>query len=389
MPELLPVPPSQGGAVEHWVHELSKRLSGDRLSISIISRPSDSPGLPGVRYLSIPWSQAELACQRIKTHTSRLNPLRHLAKIQNVWSYGRRVASLLSGFNVIYLHNEPNLLLFIRKKPGQKLVLHMHNDHLSLTALRPLYRHLLHKADTILCVSEYIRNQAIRNFPEHASRIHTILNATDPAVFKPYGDDARRQLADLLAFDPGRQYMLYVGRLTPVKGVHVLIEAFRLVHQKMPETTLIIAGSAFFGGAARTAYERKLAELAAEASQAIVFTGFIAHEKLKYLYSAADLLIVPSIWQDPCPLVVLEGMASGTCVIASSVGGVPEILDTGHNGFLVEPNDPASLAATMLDVLEHPDKLNAIGSAAREHVLARFSWDRLIADVRQFLEPAI
>lgn len=385
VPELLPVPPVQGGAVEHWVDEASRRMVTSGRRLAIVSRPAGVAGCDGVEYIGIPWTPIERFFNRIKERITWKNPLRYLAKIQNVYSYGMRVAKAVQNFDVVYLHNEPNILLFLRKRPGQKIVLHMHNDHLSMRLFRPFYRRALAKADRVICVSDYIRRQAVLHFSEYADKFCVVFNATDPEVFKPYGDEATRQLEGVIQIEPGKKYLLYVGRLTPVKGVHVLIEAFSEIHRNMPDVRLIITGSSFFGGAAKTAYEQQLVNLAEPVNDAIVFTGYLPHEKLKYLYSIVDMIVLPSVWQDPCPLVVLEAMASGACLVSSAVGGIPEVVENGKTGVLVEPNNTEELARAISSVLIDSEAMKRMEANAREKIVAGYTWERLVLELEQIL----
>lgn len=385
VPELLPVPPVQGGAVEHWVDEASRRLVVAGRRLAVVSRPAGAGGCDGIEYIGIPWTKTEHFFHRIKERVTWKNPLRYLAKIQNVFSYGMRVAHAVQGFDVVYLHNEPNILLFLRKRPGQKIVLHMHNDHLSARLFRPFYRRALAKADRVICVSDYIRRCAVASFPEYSTKFSVIINATDPQVFRPYGEQSQEMLAGVVTFDPACSYLLYVGRLTEVKGVHVLIAAFRLIHARLPNTRLIITGSSFFGGAARTAYEQQLVDLAQPVADAIVFTGFLPHEKLRYLYSAVDVVCLPSVWQDPCPLVVFESMSSGSCLVATRVGGIPEVVVSGEDGVLVYPDDAAAMSDAVCDVLAYPDKKMDMEQRAREKMLRAYTWERLVSELEQRL----
>ncbi len=385
VPELLPVPPVQGGAVEHWVDEVSKRMVIPNRKLAVVSRPAGVPGHEGIEYIGIPWTDAERFFHRIKDRVTWRNPLRYPAKIQNVFSYAHRVAKAVHPFDVVYLHNEPNLLLFLDKRPGQRIVLHMHNDHLSMRLFRPFYRRALAKVDKVLCVSDYIRRQAVAHFPEYAERFQVVFNSTDPAVFKPYGDEAKSQLEGIVRINPDKRYLLYVGRLTPVKGVHVLIEAFREIHRKIPETRLIITGSSFFGGAAKTAYEQQLVELAKPVSDAIEFTGYLPHDKLKYLYSAVDMVVFPPIWQEPFGLVMLEAMASGTCLVSSAVGGIPEVLEDQKNGILVEPNNADALAKAVVSALANPAAMRQMEDSAREKIATGYAWERLVAEIEKTL----
>lgn len=391
LPEMLPVPAVKGGAVEHWVDEASRRMAASYRNaggrVAVVSRPAGGPGSPGdsaIDYIGIPWTRLETLCYGLKEKLGRRNPLRQLAKLQNVLSYGLRAARAvraMGGDCVVYVHNEPNILLFFRKSVRQKIVLHMHNDHLSIRLFRPLYRRVLHKVDRVICVSEYIRRQAVGHFPEHAHRFSVALNATDPEVFKPYEDAAALALPRELQFEPGRRHLLYVGRLVPIKGVHVLIEAFREILRRHPDVRLVIAGSSFFQGAAQTAYERELIALAQPVASDIVFTGFLPHETLKYLYCAVDIVVMPSVWQEPSGLVMLEAMASGTLLVGSAVGGVPEVIDDGRNGLLVPAGDAAKLAHAVCAALEDPASMRRMAQAGRDTIVEKFTWERLMGEV--------
>ena len=381
VPELLPVPPVRGGAVEYWVDEASRRILFSGRKLAVVSRPAGVAGHDKIEYIGIPWTATERFFHRLKERVTWKNPLRYIAKIQNVFSYGIRVAKAVRNFDIVYLHNEPNILLFLSKRPEQKIVLHMHNDHLSSRLFRPFYRKALAKVDVVVCVSDYIRRQAVMSFPEYAERFRVIFNSTNPEVFKPFGDEALRQLDGVVNLEPDKRYLLYVGRLTPVKGVHVLIEAFGEIYRQMPDVRLIITGSSFFGGAAKTSYEQELVDLAKPVSKSIIFTGYLPHEKLKYLYSAVDMIVLPSVWQDPCPLVVLEAMASGTCLVSSAVGGIPEILESGKSGVLVNPADAQALARAVLETLGSPEKMLELESVAREKIIAGYTWERLVGEL--------
>ncbi len=386
LPEMLPVPAVKGGAVEHWVDEASRRMAAKGGKVGVVSRPAgevgNAAGDPAIEYIGIAWTRFEKFCYGMKEKLGRRNPLRQLAKLQNVFSYGVRAARAvraMRGYDVAYVHNEPNILLFFAKTPGQRIVLHMHNDHLSIRLFRPLYRQVLKKVDSVICVSEYIRRQAVAHFPEHAHRFSVALNATDPQVFKPYEDAPAR--AGALQFEEDKRYLLYVGRLVPIKGVHVLIEAFPEILRRHPDVRLVITGSSFFDGAAQTEYERELVTLAQPVASNIVFTGFLPHETLKYLYSAVDIVVMPSVWQEPLGLVMLEAMASGTLLVGSAVGGVPEVIDDGRNGLLVPAGDAAELARAVCAVLEDPASMQRMAQAGRETIVEKFTWERLMGEV--------
>jgi len=376
---MLPVPPVLGGAVEQWVHDFTARLAARMPRIAVISRPAGVAGAPGVEYVGVPWTAIERFFYRLKERLHRRNPLRYLAKIQNVWSYARRATRAARNFDIVHLHNEPNILLFMPMRSEQRIILHMHNDHLTLGAFRPMYRRALKKAHLVLFVSDYIRRRAIATFPEFTDRFKTVLNATDPALFTPSA--AAAAPPDGFDLGPRGQRILFVGRVTPIKGVHVLIKAFSDIRVRFPQARLIIVGSSFFGEAIKTPYELELVRLAEPLGEAIVFTGYVPQAMLRSLYSACDVVVVPSIWQEPFGLVVLEAMASGTCVVASAVGGLPEIIEHRRTGILIPAGEPDALASAVCEVLADPAFKRRLEEAARTAVEHRFTWARLIGEV--------
>jgi spore coat protein SA len=276
----------------------------------------------------------------------------------------------------------------IPKRRGQRIVLHMHNDHLTLRWFRPVYRRALAKADLVLFVSEFIRKHASSVFPEHQPRFRTVLNATDLSVFGTAGAAADAVPPQFSGLRRGGPLLLYVGRLARVKGVHVLIAAFASIRARFPLARLVITGSSFFGGAVRTPYEAELAGLAADLGDSVVFTGYLPHASLKELYRACDVVAVPSVWPEPFGLVVLEAMASGTCVVASAVGGLPEVIDNGRTGVLVKPENPDALADAIIGVLSDPSLKGSLERAAAETLARKFTWERLVGEVEALMQPS-
>lgn len=385
VPELLPVPPTQGGAVEQWVHETSARMDQRRYDIRICSRPTEARSPAGIQNVHIAWTSIEKWFASLKDRVSWKNPLRYVAKIACVSSYGMRAMKAAADSDTIYIHNEPNLLLFLKKRPGQRVILHMHNDHLSSRLFRSLYRRQLDKVDLVICVSDYIRQCAVRHFPEHQDKFQVLFNATDPDIFKPYGSEAHAALNTLAPALAGHQVILYVGRLVPEKGVDVLIRAFGELKKRQPNARLVIVGSSFFAGAATTPFQSHLIELAEPFKDDIIFTGFLPHAQLKYLYGMADVIAFPPIWGEPCALVVLEAMSTGACFVATSVGGIPEVMEDRVTGLLVPPGDSHALCAALDLALSSPELRQQWGQTAREKIKSSYTWPHLMGRLEPML----
>lgn len=268
--------------------------------------------------------------------------------------------------------------------PDSKIVLHMH-DHKQAYRDAELTRGRLARADAIVGCSEFITNAVKTRFPELADRCATIWNAVEDDPL-PDADPSPR---------PKR--LLFTGRLSPEKGVHTVLDAFEAVLARHPETELTLVGPdtvaplqdadpsgadprlaelrGWYGDSRR--YPQHLRErLSPEARSRAHFVGPVDHAETSRYLRAADVVLFPSLWDEPFGLPVTEGMAAGRPVIATRVGAFPELVEDGASGFLVEPGDVDSLAAAILRLFDDDDLLQAIGAAARDRVQKLFSWER-------------
>ena len=163
---------------------------------------------------------------------------------------------------------------------------------------------------------------------------------------------------------------VFAGRLVPEKGVDVLLQAFAIVICGLPEARLLIAGD----GPERD----KLIELTEKLgiTRNVTFLGHLDKGELERRFAQAWVQVVPSRWAEPFGLVAVEAMMRGTAVVASSMGGLREIVQDGETGFLVPPNDPRTLAEKLVTVLSDRTKAESMGWSGREVAETRFSLAR-------------
>jgi glycosyltransferase involved in cell wall biosynthesis len=147
--------------------------------------------------------------------------------------------------------------------------------------------------------------------------------------------------------------VLYVGRLVWYKGIHVLLKAFKKLKRKNAE--LIIAGSG---------PELETVKRLSRTDGRIIPLGFISEEEKRKLLIDASLVVVPSLWPEPFPMIIVESFGSGTPVVASKVGGVPEIVIDGVNGKLFEPGDSEKLSKILTELSEDEESLRRLGEGA-------------------------
>jgi glycosyltransferase involved in cell wall biosynthesis len=227
-------------------------------------------------------------------------------------------------------------------------------------------------SDTYIAVSDWMRRELeAEGIPPE--RIRVIHCGGDPTRFRPELRDEGR-----LRSAPDRRVVFFPGRPTLVKGASVLARAIPIVIDRFPAAEFVFTG----GGAEEFL---RLAQLPASAAAHVRFLGYLPYDDLPRLYASADLVIAPTYYED-FPIRILESLASGVPVVASEVGGIPEVVATGRTGALVPPGDPAALADAIVDLLSDDARRQRLGAAGRLRILEEFSWDRAAALTLQLYE---
>ncbi len=306
--------------------------------------------------------------------------------------------------DIVHLPNQMQFAsLLKRAAPAAKIVVHMHQDELAKLDITLLCRGLT-DVDAVATVSEFVTTRARAHLPEMAARIHTVGNGVDALRFRPATRGRERR---------GRALrLLYVGRIAPDKGVHLLMEAFdRLTREGVSlELTLIgkpglmpyellsrllgddsralDAVSGFYGHSLRSwlakevfgqhrSYSGALRSLLTkEASARVRFVGTVPLPALIRAYRAADLLVLPSVWQESYGLPVAEAMACGVAVLASASGGVPELIEDGVTGKLVPRLETEALARALREMSADRARLREMGRAGRVRAERLLTWSR-------------
>lgn len=406
-------PPVQSGSIPIWSSQVSRRLAR-RHDVAIYSRNwrslrGTSTGADGVTYLRLPMHPLDLAVRPALMLERRLGfplPRRPLfSRLLFGLGYALNVSRALSqaDWDIIHVHNFSQFLPLIRaRNPEARIVLHMHCEWLS--QLDPeLVRGRLSHADAIVGCSEHVTNAIRGAFPEVADRCHTVNNGIDAEKFK-----AGPQQAD----QRGRGRLVFVGRVSPEKGVHVLLDAMRLLVKRFPQLELKIVGPVegapyefivllsddpLVGRLARFWHPRTKTEQyssymanAVDASliNRVQVHGPVPYDEISGHYSQADIAIVPSVGHEPFGMPVLEGMAAGLPVVATASGGIPEVLEDGYSGLIVERGDSASLARAIRRLLEEPELRKAMGANGQKVALGR-SWDHIAARLDDIYERLV
>jgi starch synthase len=235
-------------------------------------------------------------------------------------------------------------------------------------------------ADAVIAVSAGMRQDVLSAYPAlDPSRVHVVKNGVDTAVWHPTPPDPEESVLAELGVDPSRPMVAFVGRITRQKGVPHLIAA---AHRFDPDVQLVLCAGApdtpEIAAEVRTAVD----ELAATRTGVFWVRDFLPVHEISEILSAATAFVCPSVYE-PLGIVNLEAMACGTAVVASDVGGIPEVVDDGVTGTLVhyDPNDPrgfeADLAEAVNALVEDPAKAARYGAAGRQRCIDEFSWARI------------
>jgi glycosyltransferase involved in cell wall biosynthesis len=173
--------------------------------------------------------------------------------------------------------------------------------------------------------------------------------------------------------------ILFVGRLAEKKGVSYLISALAKIKKSCPDCKLLIVGD----GPDKPLLEKQAAEQAPKDS--VIFAGSIPKEKLPAFYHSADVFVLPSIVAksgdtEGLGVVLLEAIAAGVPVVASNVGGIPDIIIDKKTGLLVEQKSPEEISMAVVSLLRNPQKGESLSGAALEHVRKNYSWEKVSKD---------
>jgi glycosyltransferase involved in cell wall biosynthesis len=225
-----------------------------------------------------------------------------------------------------------------------------------------LHRYVYRQADYCLAPSRRVVSELeARGF----GQVGLWRRGVDIERFSPqYADPATRY--ELTGGNPDKVLLLSVGRLAPEKQVEQILP----VLDSVPNTHLAIVGDG--------PYRDKLQEIFA--GRSVTFTGYRSGLDLSRAYASADVFVFPSSTIETFGLVAAEALASGIPAVSSRVGGVPEIIEQGINGYMFEPGDVRALVDQVRDLAANPDKRRAMGQAARDRMCQR-SWDEVMAEL--------
>ena len=363
-PELLPVPPTRGGAIERWIRDAAVRLARRGHDVHVVSR-DHGDGARSMREAGVTYHFVSIP--------PRLDSGLAAAVGRGLWYYSR-VRAVLAGLqpDIVHHHSRPAGLWLCGSVAPAVISLHSMDYGWGFGYRgwdRPLFMRGLQAARTVLCVSDFIRRHTVERYPSIATTATTVYNGVDPDTFRPVAGQHDESPT-----------VLYVGRVEERKGVHVLVEAFeRIISPRHPQARLRIVGPASYWKRGDGGYYDRLAERCAANPRIELHGPTYKDDELSAIYRGGTVAVVPSTFPEALGLTSLEAQSSGVPVVVSNAGGLPETVSAGRSGFVFANGNAVELGELVVDLLANRERRDEMAAAAREWAVTTFSWDTIAA----------
>lgn len=384
-PELLPVPPTRGGAIERWIRDAATRLAARGHEVHVMSRDHGDDRtretIDGVHYHFV----------RVPAAIDRGVAA---VMLRGLWHYegARRVLASIAP-EIVHHHSRPaGLWLSKGGAPAAKHVISLHSMDYGWAFGyagwdRRVFNRGFDASARVLGVSNFIRQHAESRYPRIRSKAQTVYNGVDGNLFRPATDPAS---AEATAGEPPEPPILYVGRVEERKGVHVLLDAFeQVISRQRPNTRLRIVGPHSYWNAQPSPYYQALVERCRTNPRIELLGPTYDDQALAAIYRDSACTVVPSVFPEALGLTALEAQASGVAVVVSNSGGLPETVSPGKSGLVFDNGNAGQLAEAVLSIVGNPDRRRAMGTAAREWVMQKFSWDVIAAELERTYVEAL
>jgi alpha-maltose-1-phosphate synthase len=234
-------------------------------------------------------------------------------------------------------------------------------------------RTAIESAAAVIAVSQGMAADIRVSYPAvPADRVHVIYNGIDANQYRP---DQGRDALDRFGIDPAAPSVVFIGRVTRQKGLPVLLRAAEWID---PSAQLVLCAGQADTAELQAEVTGLVEHLRASRSGVIWLPGMLAKSEVIQILSHATVFVCPSEYE-PLGIVNLEAMACGCAVVASDVGGIPEVVADGETGRLVPPGDERALAEAVNALIANPASAAEFGSRGRKRAVAEFSWDKIAA----------
>ena len=335
--EKLPSPAVKGGAIQMMIDGIVPYLKGQHeITIFSVSDPSlpDFEQIGGVTYYRFPRNSYRFSvAEELKNHA----------------------------FDIIHVCNRPrNIPLYKEASPVSQFILSVHNEMFTAKKITDAEgQRAIEQAAAITTVSQYIKDTIVARFPEAEPKTSVVYSGVDLTEFQPVwtkdGQRIRTEMRKKYGISNNSKVILFIGRLSPSKGPHILIQAMKYILPQHEDAKLVIVGGKWFSDNRVNKYVRYLHTLAAPFQNHVIFTNFVPASEIYHMYVMGDLFVCSSQWNEPLARVHYEAMAAGIPIMTTDRGGNAEVIQDEENGLLIKDyKNPLEYARIINEMLDFP-----------------------------------
>jgi len=358
--KIISIEPSGGGGIAHYAYCLNKALCEQGTACELLTAPRWN--------YSLPENHARIykVFQRART-----NPLQLFSLCRKL----RGDASLVHWQSA----SHPKMLLWLmRFIPLKNIpwIYTVHNvlPHENNPSMIPLHRKIYRRIQGFIFHNQYSKNLYEKHYPE-CTALKTIISFGEFGFLNP------RLGTDNGSILPNTPTLLFFGNIRPYKGLKYLLQAFQIVKRTMPEARLHIVGQALEDF---SPYQKMIDEFRLNDS-IYLRLEYVPDDEIPNIFQSASVVVQPYEHIDQSAVLFLA-LALGKTVVASSVGGIPEVIQDGVNGILVPPCNVEKLAEKLLEILAAPNRIQSIGATAAQDCRDRFAWDDIAKQTLEFYQ---
>ncbi|EDW6063481.1 lipopolysaccharide N-acetylglucosaminyltransferase [Salmonella enterica subsp. enterica serovar Newport] len=354
------IPPRGAAAVETWMYQVAKRTAIPN-RIVCIKEEGYTDFSPVSERCSIHRIGFSRVYKRLFQKWTRLDPSPYAQRILNIAKDFK-----ITDDSVIIIHNSMKLYRQIRSRsPQAKMIMHMHN------AFEP--DEGLDKNVKMIVPSMFLKQHYQAYLPD--ADIAIVPNGVDLQAYQKNSTPLQKSALNISS---EKKTIFFAGRISPDKGVAMLLQAFERLIETRDDIELVIVGDYMNKNKGdKGAYQQEVRKLAEKLNPHCHLLGSVTPEQIYNYYSLADLVVIPSQFQEPFCMVAIEAMGAGKPVLVSTRGGMTEFVKEGDTGFhLQEPMTPQTIAMDINKALASPE-LDAVALRGQRCVEEKFPWEKV------------
>lgn len=368
--EKLPVPPIRGGAVQQYIDAVVPYIKKKHDVTVFCVEDTDllkREDKDNIRYIRVAGKQMP-------------------DYISNV------INNLSDQYDLIHIFNRPRWVNMIGEKlPKTMISLSLHNEMFQPSKIsKEEGEKCIKRVKFITTVSKFVETGIKKLYPEASPKLHTVYSGVDTHKYQPVwsaeASRIRNQLREKYGL-LGKKVILFVGRLSPKKGAHILIKAIDKVLPSHPETALVIVGSKWYSENEEDSYVRQIMQMAEGLDTKVVMTGFLPPKDVISHYYLGDIFVCASQWREPLARVHYEAMAAGLPIISTDKGGNAEVIRGNGNGIILSDyNQPQAFADAIILLSDQQDIALEMGKTGRKLAEEKYTWERVAAELIELFE---